>query len=176
MLHTTSSRGPQPVLEDIHKIWATAFEKHLGISRTDLPNYKILIVIPDLFHRVTVQHYFDVALRMMGFCAAMCHVESVCTAFGAGLQSCCVVNVGDRCTSIACVEDGVSINSTRLELAYGGRDVQDTLLRFLRCIDFPFVAATVLRPLSGSLFMNPPPPCPALTHACTLHDFQLCRM
>ena len=138
-LHTTSFRGPQPVIEDIHVIWTTAFEAHLGIAPDEISNYKILIVVPDMYRRAVVQRYFDVALRLMGFCAAMCHVESVCTAFGAGLSSCCVVNVGDRCTAIACVDDGLSLPRTRLQLAYGGRDVQDALFRQLCKINFPYV-------------------------------------
>jgi len=69
----------------------------------------------------------------------------VCTSFGAGLQSCCVVNVGDRCTAIACVEDGVSITPTRLELAYGGRDVQNALFRLLQSINFPYAECDLAR-------------------------------
>ena len=39
--------------------------------------------------------------------------ESVCTTFGCGLSSACVVDVGDEKTSICCVEEGVVIPSTR---------------------------------------------------------------
>ena len=39
--------------------------------------------------------------------------ESVCATFGSGLPSACVVDVGDQTTSISCVEDGVSIPSSR---------------------------------------------------------------
>ena len=52
------------------------------------------MLVEDLFKRVTIKHFFDILLKELGFCAVMCHVESVCTTFGAGLQSACVVDVG----------------------------------------------------------------------------------
>lgn len=39
--------------------------------------------------------------------------ESVCGAFGSGLPSACVVDVGADKTSICCVEDGLSLPATR---------------------------------------------------------------
>ena len=39
--------------------------------------------------------------------------ESVCTTFGCGLSSACVVDVGDEKSSICCVEEGLVIPSTR---------------------------------------------------------------
>lgn len=39
--------------------------------------------------------------------------ESVCGTFGSGLLSACLVDVGANKTSICCIEDGISIPSTR---------------------------------------------------------------
>jgi hypothetical protein len=47
---TPYTRGcMQAVMEDTYVIWTAAFEKYLGIPRSEFPNYKILIVVPDLF-------------------------------------------------------------------------------------------------------------------------------
>lgn len=62
----------------------------------------------------------------------------VCTTFSAGLQTACVVNIGDRCTSIACVDDGVSLRNSRLQLSYGGHDVAATFLWLVQGIHFPY--------------------------------------
>lgn len=45
--------------------------------------------------------------------ALIVHQESVCAAFGSGLSSACVVDVGDQKTSVCCVEDGVSHRNSR---------------------------------------------------------------
>lgn len=45
--------------------------------------------------------------------AIIVHQESVCAAFGSGLSSACVVDVGDQKTSVCCVEDGVSHRNSR---------------------------------------------------------------
>ena len=58
------------------------------------------------------------------FCLVECHSrlisqsgsllqESVCATFGAGLPYACVVDVGDQKTSVCCVDDGVSLISSR---------------------------------------------------------------
>lgn len=39
--------------------------------------------------------------------------ESVCSTFGCGLSSACVVDVGDEKTSICCVEDGLLVPNTK---------------------------------------------------------------
>ena len=47
----------------------------------------------------------------------------MCAAFGAGLSSACVVDVGDEKSHVCCVEDGVSNPFTRLTLNVGGSDI-----------------------------------------------------
>ena len=69
--------------------------------------------------------------------------DHVAATFGAGLGVACVVDVGDQVghleclnwnyqtvlqkTSISCVEDGVSLPSSRIQLGYGGSDVTQLL-------------------------------------------------
>ena len=74
----------------------------------------------------------------LGFCAVICHVESVLTTFGAGLQSACVVDIGHQTASVCCVDDGVSLPQTRIRLGYGGTDIMHCLHWLLHQIEFPY--------------------------------------
>jgi hypothetical protein len=40
--------------------------------------------------------------------------ESMCATFGAGLSSACVIDIGATKTTVACVDDGLLLNETRL--------------------------------------------------------------
>lgn len=64
--------------------------------------------------------------------------DHVAATFGAGLGVACVVDVGDQKTSISCVEDGVSLPSSRIQLGYGGSDVTQLLHYLSRQTGFPF--------------------------------------
>ena len=55
----------------------------------------------------------------------------MCAAFGAGLSSACVVDVGDEKSHVCCVEDGVSNPFTRLTLNVGGSDITRLFYRLL---------------------------------------------
>lgn len=39
--------------------------------------------------------------------------ESVCAAYGVGMATCCVVDIGHMKTSICCVDDGIFLPHTR---------------------------------------------------------------
>ena len=58
-------------------------------------------------------------------------------AFGAGLSSACVVDIGDEKTNICCVEDGISNPSTRLTLHVGGSDITRLFYDLLLEVSLP---------------------------------------
>ena len=68
----------------------------------------------------------------------MCHVDSVCTTFGAGIATACVVNIGHSTTSVCCVEDGISIAFTRVQLNYGGSDIARMFFHCMQEVQFPY--------------------------------------
>ena len=107
-------------MADLRTIWVDQVERHLGIKAKEFDSHKAFVIIPDLFKRQTIKQYLDILLHDLGFCAAMCHVDSVCTTFGAGIATACVVNIGHSTTSVCCVEDGISLSFTRVQLDYGG--------------------------------------------------------
>lgn len=54
-----------------------------------------------------------------------------------GSSTACVVDIGDQKVSISCVEEGVSLPHTRIQMNYGGRDVTRFLLWLLLRNGFP---------------------------------------
>ncbi|KAG0486142.1 hypothetical protein HPP92_008237 [Vanilla planifolia] len=54
--------------------------------------------------------------------------EGLAAAFGNGLSTACVVNIGAQVTSIVCIEDGVALPSTIITMPYGGEDISRCLL------------------------------------------------
>ncbi|KAL6839778.1 hypothetical protein ACP4OV_030466 [Aristida adscensionis] len=54
--------------------------------------------------------------------------EALASAFGNGLSTTCVVNIGAQVTQVVCIEDGVALPHTALALPYGGDDVSRCLL------------------------------------------------
>lgn len=59
----------------------------------------------------------------MGFKAGMVAQSSVCSTFGAGLTTACVVDVGHTRTSVVCVEEGGVVWGSRRAAPYGFSDV-----------------------------------------------------
>ena len=64
--------------------------------------------------------------------------DHVAATFGSGLASACVVDVGDQKVSVSCVEDGVSLARTRLQLGCGGSDISHLLLHLSQSNKFPY--------------------------------------
>ena len=91
------------------------------------------------FHSVTLHQVGHSTARhsltstaLTHFHCATLHQESVCACFGAGFPAACVVDLGDQCTKISCVEEGISLPGTQIYLPYGGDDVTQTLAWLLR--------------------------------------------
>jgi actin-related protein 8 len=58
--------------------------------------------------------------------------------FGAGYTQACVVDVGAQKTSVTCVEDGLVMEDSRINLKYGGYDITDTFLKMMLYDNFPY--------------------------------------
>ncbi len=64
--------------------------------------------------------------------------ESLAGTYGAGYSSACIVDVGAQKTSICCVEDGMCIEDSRINLKYGGYDVTETFIKMMLFDHFPY--------------------------------------
>uniref|UniRef100_A0A6A7G4U5 Actin-related protein 8 isoform X1 n=2 Tax=Hirondellea gigas TaxID=1518452 RepID=A0A6A7G4U5_9CRUS len=125
------------VMSDLELIWSSAIQDKLNIAHSDFKMYGCCVVIPDLYNREHVVHITELLLNSMGFAACFVFQDHVAATFGSGLGCACVVDVGDQKTSVSCVEDALSIASSRLRLSYGGSDVSQVLHWLLRKGGFP---------------------------------------
>lgn len=125
--------------EDIAIIIEDAIKQQLNLrKKRDWAQYGCVFVIPDLYERQYVIQILEMLMRDFGF-GRVCFIqESLAATFGAGYTSACVVDIGAQKTSICCVEEGMCIENSRINLKYGGADVTDTFMRMMLSDYFPY--------------------------------------
>jgi actin-related protein 8 len=127
------------LLTDYFLIIEEAIKLELGLSRKkDWQQYSCVFVIPDLFEKVLVQTALDEFIRDFGFRRVCFMQESLAASFGASYTTTCVVDVGAQKTSICCVEDGMCVDESRMNLKYGGWDVTQFYIKKLIHSHFPY--------------------------------------
>ncbi|KAG9103247.1 actin-like protein arp8 [Ceratobasidium sp. 370] len=132
-LNTRDYDSAQAIISDIETIWTEALRQELKISRPKYKDLSVILVIPDYYDRFYVRELVNVLLVQMGFAQ-----ESLCAAFGAGLSTACVVDIGAVKTSIACVDEGQVVPDTRITLDFGGDDITEYLYYLLKGINLPY--------------------------------------
>lgn len=129
----------EQMLCDFSLILEEAFKSQLGLSqKRQWSQYSCVFVIPDLFDRNYVTTVLDILLREFGLSRVCFFQESVAGSFGAGHPSCCLVDVGAQKTAICCVDDGMCIEDSRVNLTYGGQDVTEMFIKLLLTDHFPY--------------------------------------
>ncbi|OVA09164.1 Actin-related protein [Macleaya cordata] len=117
------------VLEDLHAIWDWILNEKLHIPQAERNMYSAILVVPETFdNRAEIKEMLSIILRDLRFSTAVVHQESLAAAFGNGLSTACVVNMGAQVTSIMCIEDGVALPTTGVTLPFGGEDISRCLL------------------------------------------------
>lgn len=124
---------------DIALILEEAIKNQLGLtSKKEWPNYSCVFVIPDLYEKLYVTQMLELMMREFAF-ARVCFIqESLSATFGAGFTSACVVDIGAQKTSICCVEEGMCLENSRVNLKYGGADVTEAFIRMMLYDHFPY--------------------------------------
>lgn len=132
--------------EDISVIIEEAIKQQLNLrKKRDWAQYGCVFVIPDLYERQYVIQVLEMLMRDFGF-ARVCFIqESLAATFGAGYTSACVVDIGAQKTSICCVEEGMCVENSRVNLKYGGADVTDTFMRMMLFDHFPYADINLKR-------------------------------
>ncbi|KND01663.1 uncharacterized protein SPPG_03461 [Spizellomyces punctatus DAOM BR117] len=125
-------------LADMETIWSEIIESELGILRSEFGSYNVVWLVPDLFSKAHVREMTTLLLRNMGFRGVTALQESVAATFGAGITTACVIDIGAQKTSISCVEDGMCVADTRVNLKYGGDDITAFLMKLLLNSAFPY--------------------------------------
>lgn len=113
----------QAVLDDLNKIISYCVNNVLQISRKEIPNYNVILIIPDLLIRHQIKGLVNLFLRDLNFKNIILHTESVMSTFGAAMQSSCVVDIGSSKTSVCCVDEGIILEDSLLRKNYGGDDI-----------------------------------------------------
>ena len=134
------------LFEDIAIIIEEAIEMQLNLRRKkDWLQYGCVFVIPDLYERQYVTQILEMLMREFGF-GRVCFIqESLAATFGAGYTSACVVDIGAQKTSICCVEEGMCIENSRVNLKYGGEDVTQTFIKMMLFDHFPYADINLKR-------------------------------
>lgn len=127
------------LFDDISTIIEEAIKQHLNLRRKkDWIQYGCVFVVPDLYERQYVIQSLEMLMRDFGF-GKVCFIqESLAATFGAGYSSACVVDIGAQKTSICCVEEGMCIENSRINLKYGGVDVTETFVKMMLFDHFPY--------------------------------------
>ncbi|KAL4964155.1 putative chromatin remodeling complex subunit (Arp8) [Aspergillus stella-maris] len=124
---------------DMSIILEDAIKTQLGLtSKKDWPQYSCVFVIPDLFDKAYVTQILEMLMSEFAF-ARVCFIqESLAATFGAGFTSACVVDIGAQKTSICCVEEGMCVENSRVNLKYGGADMTELFVKMMLYDHFPY--------------------------------------
>jgi actin-related protein 8 len=134
------------LLIDYFKIIDEAMRTELGVThRTDLTQYSCVFVIPDLYEKNFIATVLDEFMRDFGFKRVCFIQESLAASFGAGYSISCVVDVGAQKTSVCCVEDGMCVEDSRVNLKYGGMDVTELFMKMMLYDYFPYADINLKR-------------------------------
>ncbi|OKL57092.1 hypothetical protein UA08_07571 [Talaromyces atroroseus] len=131
---------------DISLILEDAIKTQLGLtSKKDWTQYSCVFVIPDLYERTYVSSVLEMLMKEFSF-ARVCFIqESLAATFGAGYTSACIVDIGAQKTSICCVEEGMCIENSRINLKYGGFDITETFIKMMLYDHFPYADINLRR-------------------------------
>ncbi|CAF9940840.1 actin-like protein arp8 [Imshaugia aleurites] len=132
-------REKKDLYDDIATIIEEAIKTQLNLRRKkDWVQYGCVFVVPDLYERHYVSQTLEMLMRDLGF-GKVCFIqESLAATCGAGYTTACVVDVGAQKTSVCCVEEGMCIENSRINLKYGGADVTETFVRMMLYDHFPY--------------------------------------
>ena len=131
---------------DISLILEEAIKNQLGLtSKKEWPGYSCVLVIPDLYEKSYLTQMLEMLMREFAFARVCLIQESLAATFGAGFTSACVVDIGAQKTSICCVDEGMCIENSRVNLKYGGADVTETFIKMMLYDHFPYADINLLR-------------------------------
>ncbi|KAI9691368.1 MAG: actin-like protein arp8 [Bogoriella megaspora] len=125
--------------QDLATIIEDALKTQLSLKRkVERAQHNCVFVIPDLYDRIYVTQVLEMLIKDFGF-GRVCFIqESLAATFGAGYSQGCVVDMGAQKTSICCVDDGMCVEESRVNLKVGGWDVTDAFMRMMLFDHFPY--------------------------------------
>ncbi|CZR54568.1 related to actin-like protein [Phialocephala subalpina] len=138
-LHENDYMSASHLINDLESFIESALRKELGLNRSgEWPQYSCVVVIPDLYDKKYVEQILELCMKEFEFKQVAFIQESLAATYGAGYSTACIVDIGAQKTSICCVEDGMCIEDSRINLKYGGFDVTETFLKMMLFDHFPY--------------------------------------
>ncbi|SCU83904.1 LAFA_0D06634g1_1 [Lachancea sp. 'fantastica'] len=146
-------RSLQELLSDVCELLKFALmHPKLNIKESQIPNYKVVVVIPDAHDKAYVESFIRLLLIDLKFQAVAILQESLASCYGAGIgDSTCVVDIGATTTKIACVDEGLVVDNSIISLDFGGDDVTRLFAKFLSESKFPYSDIDLNSPQGWSL-------------------------
>lgn len=138
VLNEKDYKSREQLLGDLNCIISDAIKLELGIPSKHFSDYSVALVVPDLYDKAFVELIITMMFKEFSFGNVMILQESVCATFGAGISNACVVDIGAQSTTIACVEEGLCIGDSRLNMKYGGDDLTRLFTKQLLRVAFPY--------------------------------------
>ena len=127
------------LFDDILVIIEEAIKQQLNLrKRREWGQYGCVFVIPDLYEKQYVVQMLEMVMRDLGFARVAFIQESLAATFGAGYSNACIVDIGAQKTSICCVEEGMCIEGSRVNIKYGGADVTELFMKMMLFDHFPY--------------------------------------
>jgi actin-related protein 8 len=126
------------LLSDYFCIIQDAIQYDMGIDRKEWTNYSCVFVVPDLYEKFLVVESLHELMTGFGFRRVCFIQESLASSFGAGYSISCVLDIGAEKTSICCVEDGMCVEDSRINMKYGGQDVTELFFKMMLHDHFPY--------------------------------------
>ncbi|OLN93972.1 putative actin-related protein 8 [Colletotrichum chlorophyti] len=139
VLNEDDYTNAEHLFDDFETLLDKAIRQELGLTKnSSWRQYSCVFVIPDLYDKKYVEQILRSCMTWFEFNRVCFIQESMAATFGAGYTQACVVDVGAQKTSITCVEDGLCVEDSRINLKYGGFDVTETFIKMLLYDNFPY--------------------------------------
>nr|POF04061.1 putative actin-related protein 8 [Quercus suber] len=139
--------GSRSTLErDLFLILEETIKNELGLKhKKDWPQYSCVFIIPDIYEKVFVSRILEELMHDFAFHRICFIQESLAASFGAGYGTGCIVDIGAQKTSVCCVEDGMCIEDSRINLKYGGYDVTEAFVKMMLFDRFHYKEFNLMR-------------------------------
>lgn len=133
-------KSPNEVIGDIENILTTLLKENFEELKDikDFQDFNVVLIIPDLYDKNFVEAWVDLLINSMNFNAISVIQNSIAASFGAGISQACIIDIGAQSTNIACIDEGMVLNDSRINLDYGGDDITNVFAKLLSENDFPF--------------------------------------
>ena len=129
----------EQLYNDFQNLLDRAIRQELGLTQnSQWKHYSCIFIVPDLYDKKYVEQALQACMINFDFHKVSFIQESLAATFGAGYTQACVVDVGAQKTSVTCVEDGLCLEESRINLKYGGFDVTETFIKMMLYDHFPY--------------------------------------